>query len=49
MARVAAPQKHHGKHPGVGKRLKLPFRGLKDKLNHSEHLHDIKVHIIHQK
>ncbi|KAL2159472.1 hypothetical protein VTH06DRAFT_2477 [Thermothelomyces fergusii] len=33
----------------LGHKLTLPFRELKDKLSHSEHLHDAKVHLIHQK
>jgi phospholipase D1/2 len=49
MAGIAAPEKHHSDHHGLGEKLKLPFRGLKDKLSHSEHLHDAKVHVIHQK
>lgn len=49
MAGIAAPEEPHSKHRELGEKLKLPFRGLKDKLGHSDHLHDAKVHLIHQK
>ncbi|KAL2177077.1 uncharacterized protein P884DRAFT_292301 [Thermothelomyces heterothallicus CBS 202.75] len=39
----------HSKHHELGHKLKLPFRELKDKLSHSKHLHDAKVHLIQQK
>lgn len=39
---------HHGHH-GLGSKLKLPFRELKDKLHHDHHLSDVKVHLAHQK
>jgi phospholipase D1/2 len=40
-----SPSKHHE----LGRKLTLPFRELKEKLHHNNHLHDAKVHIIHQK
>ncbi|KAK0736139.1 hypothetical protein B0T21DRAFT_289344 [Apiosordaria backusii] len=36
-------------HHSVGDKIKLPFRGVKEKLSHSTHLHDAKVHMIHTK
>lgn len=55
MTEVSSPEgpsgKHHGDHGhhGLGSKLKLPFRELKDKLHHDHHLSDVKVHLAHQK
>lgn len=49
MATVSTAAEPHSKHHDLGQKLKLPFRGLKDKLSHSDHLHDAKIHLIHQK
>ncbi|KAH6631507.1 hypothetical protein F5144DRAFT_648256 [Chaetomium tenue] len=37
------------KHNGLGSKLKLPFRELRDRLNHNNHLSNAKVHLVHQK
>ncbi|KAL2152997.1 hypothetical protein VTH82DRAFT_4152 [Thermothelomyces myriococcoides] len=39
----------NSKHHELGHKLKLPFRELKDKLVHNEHLHHAKVRLIHKK
>lgn len=39
----------HNSHHELGRKMKLPFHDLKEKLHHSHHLHDAKVHLIHQK
>ncbi|KAL2139210.1 hypothetical protein VTI28DRAFT_5498 [Corynascus sepedonium] len=49
MATGSTAAEPHSKHHDLGQKLKLPFRGLKDKLSHSDHLHDAKIHLIHQK
>ncbi|KAL2130596.1 hypothetical protein VTI74DRAFT_6195 [Chaetomium olivicolor] len=58
MAAMAAPDEAHSENHGVGQKLKLPFRELKEKLHHNHnHNHDhnnhrlseIKIRLIHQK
>lgn len=49
MAASSTAEDHHGKEHDVGGKLKLPFHELKDKMKHSSHLQDTKVHLIHQK
>jgi hypothetical protein len=42
---TAEPSKHHE----LGSKFKLPFRELKDKLNHNNHFTNAKIHLAHQK
>ncbi|KAK4241995.1 hypothetical protein C8A03DRAFT_29889 [Achaetomium macrosporum] len=51
MTAVPIPDEAHDKHhgSGLGRKLKLPFHGLKEKFSHSHHLDDAKVHLIQQK
>jgi len=50
MVKESAPDGSHSEHHHhLGDKIKLPFRELKDKLHHSHHLGDVKVHLIHQK
>ncbi|KAK4227459.1 putative phospholipase D1 [Podospora fimiseda] len=39
----------HDHHEGLGEKLTLPFRTLKEKIQHSTPLHDAKVGLIHKK
>lgn len=49
MAAASAVDDSHSKRHELGRKLKLPFRELKEKLHHNHHLSDAKVHLIHQK
>ncbi|AEO67151.1 uncharacterized protein THITE_2115977 [Thermothielavioides terrestris NRRL 8126] len=49
MTADAVPEESQGKQHELGQRLKLPFHELKEKLQNSHYLHDVKVHLIHQK
>ncbi|KXX82091.1 Phospholipase D1 [Madurella mycetomatis] len=50
VSTMAKPEdKHHDGGHGIGEKLKLPIREAKEKLHNSSHLHDAKVHLIHQK
>ena len=49
MAAAATEGGQHSRHHELGQKIKHPFHDLKDKLNHSGHLHDAKVHLIHEK
>jgi phospholipase D1/2 len=49
MTAASPPEVADGKHHDLGRKLKLPFRELKEKLGHNHHLHDAKVHLAHQK
>jgi phospholipase D1/2 len=51
MTAISVPNESpsQSKHHEFGRKLKLPFHGLKEKLHHSHHLNDAKVHLIHQK
>lgn len=47
---MAKPEdKHYDDSHSIGQKLKLPIREVKEKLHNSSHLHDAKVHLIHQK